>query len=56
VIRGRQFSAGVDLRNLPAGTFVVQITVITTNGRIINGTRTYHTCRKRLPFLGAPRL
>jgi hypothetical protein len=56
VIRGRQFSAGVDLRNLPAGTFVVQITVITTGGRIINGTRTYHTCAKRLPFLGPPRL
>jgi hypothetical protein len=56
VLRGRQFSAGVDLRNLPAGTFVVQITVITTAGRIITGTRTYHTCRKRLPFLGAPRL
>jgi hypothetical protein len=56
VLRGRQFSAGVDLRNLPAGTFVVQITVITTKGRIITGTRTYHTCRKRLPFLGAPRL
>jgi hypothetical protein len=56
VIRGRQFSAGVDLRNLPAGTFAVQITVITTAGKIINGTRTYHTCQKRLPFLGPPRL
>jgi hypothetical protein len=56
VIRGRQFTAGVDLRNLPAGTFAVQITVITTSGRIINGTRTYHTCTKRLPFLGPPRL
>ncbi len=56
VIRGRQFTAGVDLRNLPAGTFAVQITVITTSGRIITGTRTYHTCAKRLPFLGPPRL
>jgi hypothetical protein len=56
VIRGRQFSSGVDLRGLPAGTFSVKIIVITTTGQVITGTRTYHTCRKRLPFLGPPRL
>jgi hypothetical protein len=57
VIRnGPRFAAGVDLRNLPAGTFQVKITVITTSGQVIAGTRTYHTCRKRLPFLGPPKL
>jgi hypothetical protein len=58
VVRSRhgQFSAPINLRNLPAGTDRVKITVITTTGSIISGTRTYHTCRKRLPFLGPPRL
>ena len=54
--RKGQFSAPINLRGLPAGTFPVKITVITTTGSIISGTRTYHTCRKRLPFRGAPRL
>ena len=54
--RGGQFSAPINLRNLPAGTDQVKITVITTAGSIISGTRTYHTCRKRLPFHGPPRL
>jgi hypothetical protein len=56
VIKRRRFSAGVNLRGLPFGTFRVQITVIATDGRIINGKRTYHTCRKRGPAHGAPRL
>jgi hypothetical protein len=47
--RGGQFSAAINLRGLPAGTFPVKITVITTTGAIISGTRTYHTCRKKLP-------
>ena len=54
--RAGQFSSAINLRNLPAGTVRVKITVITTTGAIISGTRTYHTCRKRLPFLGPPRL
>jgi hypothetical protein len=54
--RAGQFSAPINLRNLPAGTDRVKITVITTSGSIISGTRTYHTCRKRLPFHGPPRL
>jgi hypothetical protein len=44
-----QFSAPINLRGLPAGTFPVKITVITTSGSVISGTRTYHTCLKRLP-------
>jgi hypothetical protein len=54
--RSGQFSAPINLRNLPAGTDQVKITVITTTGSIISGTRTYHTCHKRLPFHGPPRL
>lgn len=49
-------SSVVDLRNLPSGTFSVEITVITTTGQIIKGTRTYHTCRKHLPSHGPPKL
>ena len=58
VVKSRkgQFSAPINLRGLPAGTFPVKITVITTTGSIITGKRTYHTCRKKLPFRGAPRL
>jgi hypothetical protein len=52
-----QFSAPINLRGLPAGTFPVKITVITTTGGIISGTRTYHTCRKKLaPSEGPARL
>jgi len=47
--RGGQFSAAINLRGLPAGTFPVKMTVITTTGSIISGTRTYHTCRRKLP-------
>jgi hypothetical protein len=58
VVKSRkgQFSAPINLRGLPAGTFPVKITVITTRGSIISGTRTYHTCRKRLGFRGRGRL
>jgi hypothetical protein len=55
VLRGKLITAGVDLRGLPFGTFVVKIVVVTTDGRVIQGKRTYHTCRKkRLP--GHPHL
>lgn len=54
--RSGQFSAPINLRGLPQGTFQVKITVITTTGAIIVGKRTYHTCRKKLPRHKAPRL
>jgi hypothetical protein len=47
--RGGQFSAPINLRGLPAGTYPVKITVITSTGSIISGTRRYHTCLKKLP-------
>lgn len=56
VLKGRRLTAPIDLRGLPLGVFTVQITVITTDGRIINGTRRYHTCTRKLPGHGPPRL
>jgi hypothetical protein len=45
VTRGHGISAPIDLRGLPRGTYVVRITVVTTKGTSVTGTRTYHTCR-----------
>jgi hypothetical protein len=56
VFGGRRRSAQVDLRGLPKGRYTVRITVTTSTGRRITGTRAYHTCApKRLPG-GNPRL
>jgi hypothetical protein len=50
VRRGSRTSADVDLRGLPKGRYVVRITVTTSTGRRIAGTRAYHTCApKPLP-------
>jgi hypothetical protein len=46
--RASQFTAAVNLRGLPPGTFPVKITVITTTGAIISGTRKYKTCHKKV--------
>jgi hypothetical protein len=54
--RSGQFSAPIDLRGFPKGTFPVKITVLTTTGGFITGTRTYHTCRSKLRFRGHGRL
>jgi hypothetical protein len=54
--RSGQFSAPIDLRGFPKGTFPVRISVITTTGGIITGTRTYHTCRSKLRTRGRGRL
>jgi hypothetical protein len=54
--RSGQFSAPIDLRGLPSGTFPVKITVITTSGSIISGTRTYKTCHRKAGFHGNGRL
>jgi hypothetical protein len=57
VVRGARISAPVDLRGLPKGRYVVRITVTTTTGRRITGTRAYHTCApKPLHPRGQPRL
>jgi hypothetical protein len=41
---GRRVTARVDLRGMPAGRVTVRITVVTTSGQRITGTRTYLTC------------
>jgi hypothetical protein len=45
VTRGARITAPINLRGLPRGTYVVKITVLTSTGAKIIGTRTYHTCR-----------
>ncbi len=55
VLRRRPWGTNVDLRGLPKGTFYVRITVLTSTGKTIRGTRKYRTCRGRLTG-GVPRL
>jgi hypothetical protein len=44
VTEGTKISAPVNLRGLPKGRYIVKITVLTTTGKTLTGTRTYHTC------------
>lgn len=44
---GSQVTAPIDLRGLPKGTYVLKLTAVTTTGRHLSGTRTYHTCAAR---------
>jgi len=55
--RGKRITAPVDLRNLPKGKYTVKIRVVTSTGRVINGTRKYRTCaKKRTPSKKNPKL
>ena len=45
VVTGRRLRTPVDLVGLPKGTYTVLITVQTTSGQTLHGTRTYHTWR-----------
>lgn len=56
VVRGKRLLAPVRLRGLPKGKFIVKITVRLTNGKMITGKRTYHTCIPKLPGDGPPRV
>jgi plastocyanin len=51
VINGKlRQTAVVDLRGLGQGTYKVDITAKTNKGRVLRGTRTYHTCvAKQVP-------
>jgi hypothetical protein len=44
-----RIKAGIVLAGLPRGTFHVKLTVVTTTGRVLRNTRTYHTCVPRRP-------
>jgi hypothetical protein len=56
VVKRRRFMAQVDLHGLPKGRYTVKITVITTSGRRLTGTRAYHTCAPKPLPSGKPRL
>jgi hypothetical protein len=54
--RKLRHTANINLRGLPLGTFKVRIVVLTTQGDILKGTRTYHTCTKKRKHKGPPKL
>src|SRR4051794_7063206 len=46
----KNVKAPIVMKGLPRGTFTVHIRVVTVHGKVIKGTRTYHTCvGKRAP-------
>jgi hypothetical protein len=53
VRRGKRIVATIDLRNAPRGRFTVHITLVTTSGAEIDGSRVYRTCSQELDP-GAP--
>ncbi len=52
---GRTFTATINLRGLPRGTFTVHIVASTVLGRRLAGSRTYHTCRTKRLDHGPPK-
>jgi hypothetical protein len=44
---GRKFTATINLKGLPRGTFTVHILATTVLGQRLSGHRTYHTCRRK---------
>ncbi|HEV3002018.1 MAG TPA: hypothetical protein VGW75_14845 [Solirubrobacteraceae bacterium] len=42
--RNGRFTARVDLRGRPEGEWVLGIRAVTVRGKVLRGTRTYHTC------------
>lgn len=44
----KRFRAFVDLRGLGRGTYRVRVSAVTTAGKLLAATRTYHTCSRRL--------
>ena len=44
----RRHTALIDMRGLPRGAYTAAITVTTTSGRVLRGTRTYRTCAGKL--------
>ena len=44
VVRGKRLTSAINLRGLPRGRFTVRITLKTSTGRTITGTRRYRTC------------
>lgn len=56
VIQGRRrLTTIIDLRGMPPRRVTVRIRARTRSGKILKGTRRYHTCRSKLPY-GTPPL
>ncbi len=53
---GYRFTAPVDLRGLPKGTYEVQIKARAADGRILRGSRRYRTCAPKLASTALPPL
>jgi hypothetical protein len=53
--QGRTFTATVNLKGLPRGTFTVRIVATTVLGQRLSGSRTYHTCRNKRLKHGPPK-
>jgi hypothetical protein len=47
VFQRKRHTATVNLRGLPKGIFKLKITVLTSDGDSLSGTRKYHTCVKK---------
>lgn len=45
---GKYFAATVNLKGLPRGAFTIKITGTTVLGHHLAGSRTYHTCKKKI--------
>ena len=56
VFARKRHTATVNLRGLPKGTFKLKITVLTSEGNAITGTRTYRTCAKKRRSNRPPKL
>ena len=54
-VKGKRVTAPMVLRGLPKGTFSLRSRAVTAEGKVLNGTRTYHTCaakkRSHVPTL-----
>jgi hypothetical protein len=47
-LRGTRLTSNISLFGLPKGTDRVRIRAVTNTGRVLVGTRTYHTCVAKL--------
>ena len=56
VFQRQRHTATVNLRGLPKGTFKLKITVLTSAGASLTGTRKYHTCTKKRRSKRPPKL
>ncbi len=54
--KGKRITAPINLTGLSKGTYKIVIRVRTTKGKVLKGTRTYHTCVAKIPTKRAPKL